>query len=332
VRFPLFVRLGFSLLLLHPFVACAAKSSSQIRSVAISPDGKLIAVDFGNGSKSFIYEVRVDTGKATRLTDAKTGAESFPAFSPDGKRIAYSYSPGDGTNSRIVIGNTDGSNLHSWSSPKNSDYWPVFSPDNETIVFARSGYYGNYSPIAQPYSHAWSFYASDLDGKNVRQLTNESFYMASPPSVSPDGKNMVVVTEDLDTPRKIAVYSLAHPGKPTLSLRPHVPREGDHKDPIFNCPNYLPDGNSILFMAASNGKPWSGYDYDVYRMDVGTGAVERLTKGNGFASDLRVSADGKTAVFLKWRSDWHGTPVTNGVYLLDLETQKLRLLKITGLN
>ncbi len=332
MRFPLFVRLWPFLLFLHPLAAFAGKSSGQIRSLAISPDGKSIAVDFGKGGTSFIYEVRVDTGNATRLTDAKIGAESFPAFSPDGKRIAYSYSTGDGTLSRIVIGNVDGSDLHSWSS-ENSDYWPEFSPDNKTIVFARSGYYGNYSPVAQPYSHAWSFYASDLDGENVRQLTNESFYMASPPSVSPDGKNMVVVTEDLDTPQKIAVYSLAHAGKPTLSLRPHVPREADLKDPSFDCPNYMPDGKSILFMAASNGRlPWSGFDYDVYRMDIETGTVERLTKGNGFASDLRVSGDGKTAVFLKWRSDWHRTPVANGLYLLDLETQKLTLLKISGLN
>jgi Tol biopolymer transport system component len=323
---------GLSLVLLHSLVACAEESSAQIRSLAISPNGKLIAVDFGKGSTSFIYRVNVDTGVATRLTDAKNGAESFPAFSPDGKQIAYSYSPGNGVHSGIVIGNVDGSDLHSWPSSGSSDYWPAISPDNKTIVFARSGYYGNYSPIAQPYPHAWSFYSSDLDGENVRQLTNEKFYMASAPSVSPDGRNMVVVTEELDSPQKIAVYSLTHPGAPTLSFRPHVPGEADPKDPIIDYPNYMPDGRSILFMAASNGKLFGGYDYDVYRVDMGTGAVERLTKGNGFATDLRASANGKTAAFLKWRSNWRGTPVTNELYLLDVETHKLTLLKISGMH
>jgi Tol biopolymer transport system component len=326
-----FVRLGLSLLLLCPFASCTGKSSGQIRSLAVSPDGKFLAVDFGQDNTSFIYEINVNTGIATRLTDATTGTEAGPAFSPDGKRIAYSFSPGNGTHSVIVVVDFDGSNRYSWAPSDGNDYWPVFSPDNQTLIFSRSGYYGNYSPIAQPHPHAWSFYASDLHGTNVRQLTNESFYMASPPSVSSDGKRMVAATEGVDTPRQIAVYSLDSSGKPALSLRPHVPREADHKDPILDDPNFMADGKSILFMAASNGKLWQGYDYDIYRVDIESGKLERLTKGNGYASDLRVSGDGKTAAFLKWRSNWRGTPVTNELYLLDVETHRLTLLKVSGL-
>jgi Tol biopolymer transport system component len=325
-------RIVFFLLFLYPLIAYAEKSSGHIRSLAICPDGTLIAIDFGKDNESFIYLIRADTGVASRLTTAKTGAESGPAFSPDGRRIAYSYSPGNGAHSSIIIRNIDGSDLHSWSSSEGNDYWPVFSPDNKTIIFARSGYFGNYSPIAQPHPHAWRFYASNLDGTNVRELTNESFYSASPPSVSPDGKNIVMATEGLDTPGQIAVYSIENPGKLLLSLRPHVPREADRKDPIFNCPEFMADRKSILFMAASNGKPWSGYDYDIYRVDIATGALGRLTNGNGFASDLRVSADGKTAVFLKWHSDWRKTPVKNELYLLDLQTRTLRLVKVSGVN
>jgi dipeptidyl aminopeptidase/acylaminoacyl peptidase len=149
--------------------------------------------------------------------------------------------------------------------------------------------------------------------------------------VSPDGKSIVAVTEDLDTPQKIAFYSLDRLGKPLLTLRPHVPKEPNH-EPELDYPNYTPDGKSILFMAASNGKLWSGYNYDVYRLDIETGAVERLTEGNGFATDLKVSADGETAVFLKWRSDWRGTPVKNELYLLNVQTHKLTLFRVKGLN
>ncbi len=177
-----------SLLFVSP-MSYGGSTSSQIRSVAVSPDGKLIAVDFGKRGASFIYKIAIDTGNATRVTNAKTGEESSPAFSPDGKRIAYSYSPGNGAHSSIVIGNVDGSDLHPWSPSESNDFSPVFSSDNKTIVFSRSGFYGSYSPIAQPHPHAWRFYVSDLDGANVRDLTGESFYMASPASVSPDGKS-----------------------------------------------------------------------------------------------------------------------------------------------
>lgn len=324
-------RIVFFLLFLQPLIACAGKSSGQIRSLAISSDGRLIAIDFGKDNTSFIYKVSVDTGNATRLTDAKTGAESSPAFSPDGKRIAYSYSPGNGAHSSIVIVNIDGSDLHSWSPSEANDFRPLFLPDNKTIIFARSGYYGSYSPIAQPYHHDWNFYAADLDGTNLRQLTNDHLYMVSDASVSPDGKSMVFVSSE-EQGDVIEVHSVEDPAKPMRILRPHVPKEPSLGQG-FNCPNYMPDGKSILFMAASNGKLlWSGYDYDVYRMDIGSGVVERLTAGNGFASDLKASADGKSAVFLRWRSDWHRTPNKNKLYLLDLQTHKLTPFKVNGLN
>lgn len=305
-------------------------SPSRIRSVAISPDGKLIAVDYGNGQASYIYKVPVDTGVATRMTNARNGNESAPAFSPDGKRIAYSYSVSAGAHSVIAVGNVDGSDLHTWSPSEASNYFsPVFSPDGKTLVFAKSGFYGNYSPIAQPQPHAWSFYASEFDGTNLRELTSDGFYMASPASVSPDGKNMVIVQESLDSNREIAIYSLDHPGKPIQRLQPHVPKEADHKNPILNFPNYMPDGKSILFMAASNGK--HGYDYDVYSVDLATGSLDRLTLGNDYATGLKVSANGKTAVFLKWQSDWHGTPVKSEPCLLDVQSHSVTVLKITGL-
>jgi Tol biopolymer transport system component len=323
-------RILFFLLFFQPLVACAGKSSGQIRSLAISSDGKLIAIDFGKDNTSFIYEVSVDTGIGNRLTDAKTGRESSPSFSPHGKRIAYAYSPGNGVPSSIVIVNVDGSDLHAWSPSEANDFRPLFSPDNKTIIFARSGYYGSYSPIAQPYRHDWNFYAAGLDGADLHQLTNDHFYMVSDASVSPDGKSMVFVSSE-EHGDVIEVRSVEDPAKPMQILRPHVPKEPSLGQG-FNCPNYLPDGKSILFMAASNGKGlWSGYDYDVYRMDIGTGAVERLTTGNGYASDLKVSADGRTAVFLKWHSNWRGTPNKNELYLLDLETHKLKPFKVNGL-
>ena len=322
------LRFASLLLLLIPPAACNEDSRGQMREVSVSPDGKFIVVVYAKDGTNFIYRIAMETGNATRLTDAKTGAESSPSFSADGKRIAFSYSPGNGEHSRIVIGNADGSGLHPWVTSETDDFRPVFSPDNKHIIFARSGYYGSYSPIAQPHQHEWNFFESDLDGKNMRQLTNESFYMVSPVAVSPDGKNLLFVSAE-DHGDVMQIYSLEQPSKPKLSLRPHVagePRLGSALDWV----NYMPDGKSVLLMAASDGK--QGYDYDVYRLDLGTGVMERLTNGNGYATDLRVFADGKIAVFLKWQSDWHRTPVSSELYLLDLQTHKLTLFKVNGLN
>lgn len=309
--------------------AFVSNSFAQINQLAISPDGKSIAITYEKDHRSLIYKVNVSTGIATRLTNSITGNESSPAFSPNGEQIAYSYRQDEKSHSRIVIENVNGSNLHSWSPQEVDDFRPVFSSDNKAIIFGRSGYYGSYSPIAQPYYHEWNFYESELDGTNVRQLTDENFYMVSPISISPDGRNMMMAVQGTE-PGQIAIYSVEHPSKKIISLRPHVPNEADHKDPIVDFPNYMPDGKSVLFMAASNGK--HGYDYDVYQVDIATGALKRFTKGNGFASDLKVSADGKIAAFLKWHSNWRGIPAKSGIYLLDLQTDKSILLEVSGLH
>jgi Tol biopolymer transport system component len=314
-------------LVFFPITTWCETSPGRMESVSVSPDGRTIGVDFIKDKKSHIFLIAVDTGNATRLTNDNRGEESDLSFSPDGKHIAYTYFPPDGE-PRIMIGKVDGSDLHAWLPSRGNvrDFSPVFSPDNKTMIFSRSRFYGNYSPITQPHRRAWDFYAADLDGTNIRQLTNESFYNASRISVSPDGKSMVVMTEDLDTPQKIAIYSLGHSEKPARVLRPRVP--GHEK--IYNCPNFMPDGKSILFLAATEG--WRYYDYDVYRVNLETGAVERLTKKNGYATDLRVFADGKTVAFLKWRSDRHATPVESFLYLLDLQSQNVTPMKINGLN
>jgi Tol biopolymer transport system component len=279
----------------------------------------------GKSSALFIYTVAVDTGVATRLTDAKDGRETGPTFSPDGKRIAYCYDPADHTRSRIVIVNVDGSDMHKLPPSSVGDLSPVLSPDNQTMVFSRADIYASYSPIAQPHPHGWSFFASNLDGENVRQLTTERFYTASRPSISSDGKKMVVVTEGLETEQQIAIYSITSPGPPLRTFRPHVPNEISRKHPIFAYPNYLPDG-SILFMAANKY-----VEYDVYRLNPDTGAIEKLTNQNGYSTELKVSADGKIAAFLKWHRNWKGVTDPEP-FLLDLESHNVTPLKISGLN
>jgi hypothetical protein len=52
-------------------------------------------------------------------------------------------------------------------------------------------------------------------------------------------------------------------------------------------------------------------------MEFATGSLEKLTSDNGYATGLHISADGKTAMFLNWKLDWHKTPVASDFYSLD---------------
>ena len=312
---------GLLLLFLIPSATCGGDSPGQMLGLTVSPDGKFIATTYVRASVWHIYKIAMDTGNATRLTDATTGEESSPAFSPDGKLVAYScVSYKD--YQRIVIMNVDGSSPRTLPGSGTANLDPTFSPSGEKIYFRRAE--------PRPHEHRWDLFSMEIDGSSLTQLTHEGFYRIYDPSLSPDGKSMVVVTEGWDaSQREIAIYSLDHPEKPQRILRPHLPAK-PFGGGFFESPNYMPDGKTILFMAASHGK--RGNDYDVYRMDLGTGLVERLTEGNGYAGGLKLLPDGKTAAFLKWREDRHGAIIGTDVYLLDLQTHKRTPFKVNGLN
>jgi TolB protein len=153
------------------------------------------------------------------LTDAKTGKESSPAFSADGKLVAYSYWS-EKQNQRIIVMNVDGSTPHSVAESDTANVYATFAPDGKRLYFARSQ--------RPPLDHAWDIFSVDTDGNNVQRLTHGMFYQVSQPSLSPDGKRMAVMTAGADAHRQIAVYSLEHPEQATQSFQPHVPREASH--------------------------------------------------------------------------------------------------------
>jgi len=262
----------------------------------------------------------------------------------------YTESPAEqGPSHRVVIANSDGSGSHPLTSLDRA-IWPMISRDNKTLIFARYGYFGNYDGFAQPHAHEWDFYASDLDGTNVRQLTNEGAFSVSRPSLSPDGKNLVFIGPELDSAKRheieirykstptefaehisemeaeaITIYSLEQPPKPRRVFKPHIqgePRNG----PIFGDPVFLPDGENILFLAAT----CEPFDYDVFRMNLQTHEVVKITNRNGFAYSLRVSPDGKIAAFV--RQEWHdGQRGYSAIFLLELGSGMVTPFRITGI-
>lgn len=318
---PKILRVGFFLLFLVAPATFGGDSPGRMLGLSVSPDGKFIATTYVRGGSWRIYQIDMSTGNATRLTDATTGQESSPAFSPDGKLIAYSYVSYPDYQ-RIVVMNVDGSNPHTLPGSGTANLDPTFAPTGEKIYFRRAE--------QRPHEHRWDLFSMGIDGRNLTRLTNQGFYSIYSPTLSPDGKSMVVVTEEWDaTQRQIAIYSLDSPEKPQRILRPRFPVKL-FGGGFFESPNYMPDGKSILFMAASLGK--RGNDYDVYRLDLGNNLVERLTQGNGYAGALKLFPDGKTAVFLKWREDRHGAIIGTDILLLDLQTRKLTPFNASGLD
>ena len=131
-----------------------------------SPDGRRIAfVSARDGDERYIppnaeiYVMNADGTDLTRLTGNNRAARS-PAWSSDGRRIAFSSSRGH-AHSSIWVMNADGSEI----APLSRGYAPVWSPDGQRIVFT------DYPGDGDMIEGDTEIYTINADGSEGAQLT-----------------------------------------------------------------------------------------------------------------------------------------------------------------
>jgi dipeptidyl aminopeptidase/acylaminoacyl peptidase len=106
------------------------------------PDGSRIVYSSPRSGRGDIYLWERASARATRLTDSDD-FEGQPAFSPDGKVIAYQRQERSEGRWRIWIMNADGSGQRPISRPRRgNDSHPQFSADGKRIRFLRTTWAG----------------------------------------------------------------------------------------------------------------------------------------------------------------------------------------------
>jgi dipeptidyl aminopeptidase/acylaminoacyl peptidase len=125
----------------------------------------------------------------------------------------------------------------------------------------------------------------DVETRERRVLLDDPDFEHGAPRFSPDGKRLVVVREKRSTPQdpgdlRVTVVSVADGTMRDLT------GDWDHwpAGPI----QWTPDGGALVLVADEDGRA------PVFRMDVDSGAVTRLTSDDFAYSDVQVSPDGGT--------------------------------------
>ena len=113
---------------------------------------------------------------ATRLIETLVtgGVNTYPAWSPDGKLLAFRRMV-DGTNSEVFVAAADGTHPKNLTNSPAFDGWPAWSPDSKRIAFASNR------------NLSYEIYVMNPDGTDVRKVAgNEG--RATAPQWAKDGR------------------------------------------------------------------------------------------------------------------------------------------------
>jgi TolB protein len=251
-------------------------------SPAWSPDGQLIAFVATQDSlhpndcaaaypelrcNFDIYTIRIDGSDLKRLTTSPT-YDRGPAWSPDGKHIAFSSRKAGARFGYIYVMTRQGTNLTALTSGSNRDTAPAWSPDGRSIVFTRETCICDNGSDKSKYD----LYVMAANGHNVRRLTNNDFDNVNP-AWSPDGQSIAWIRADpnsQDAPNTLALMRPTGTNlvilQPTVSIAPGYP------------PTWSPDSQQLIFVSDA------GPGLNIYRINRDGTGLTQLTDGTAYFS------------------------------------------------
>jgi TolB protein len=205
-------------------------------------------------------------GEGSRPFTRDGSINLFPAFSPDGKRLAYvSYRTGY---PNIVIRGEDGFLLGA-TQFRATTTSPSISPDGR-LVFSSS-----------KDGSGMDLYLANLDGSNARRLTNSRKSINISPRWNPrTGLEIAFISDRSGAPQIYLIGADGTNERPLLNL-------GGRMD----SPAWSPDGRFLAFT-------WDGGGggYHIYLAEIATGQVLRLTR-EGRNESPAWSPDSRHLVF-----------------------------------
>jgi Tol biopolymer transport system component/DNA-binding winged helix-turn-helix (wHTH) protein len=264
-------------------------------SLYYSRDGKYLAVADKSTMEEplSIYLVSIETGERRRLTNppAGTAGDIYPAFCPEGKRIAFIRSSSRATTDLYFMA-TEGGDLKRLTFDNTSILGLTWTGDGREIVFAsRRG------------SSLYSLWRISTEGGTPERLPTIGQSVLSP-IISSQGDrlaytqaldDMNIWEVELDSSGVVAGDTLTSLISSTL---------GD------NGPDYSPDGRKIVFASNRSG----GFGIWVCDRDGGN-PVELIDYGPNLAGTPRWSPDGRWIAY-DARSSESGTEGNADIYVM----------------
>ena len=222
----------------------------------------------GNLGNQEIYTMNPDGSDQRRLTHDKA-QDNGPAFSPDGKQIAFMSQRAGGF--EIFVMNVDGSDqrqLTHFAEQGRGAVSPTWSPDGKRIAFST-----RLPPV--------NIFVINVDGSDLRRVSDDGGGAASP-AWSPDGRRIAFNSRRSG---KAQIYVMDADGTNLRRLTSN--------NAVDRFPAWSPDGKLLAFESDREG------ENKIYVMDADGGNQHRVSSEPGADGHPFWSSDGRQIVFNK---------------------------------
>jgi Tol biopolymer transport system component/DNA-binding winged helix-turn-helix (wHTH) protein len=228
-----------------------------------------------------VHATRVkSTPSAIRIFQFTTnaGEQSRPAWSPDGKRLAFVWAKEDGGSQKIYIKELGSETLLQLTGLSDYEYSPAWSPDGKQIAFLSLSEAGLGLCVA-----------SLDDSHSVRKVYvpgESKRWEDGALSWSPDGKSFVLV-DHIGAQASSSIYLIDVETLRTRALTTPPPGwEGDI-NPVFS-----PDGEKIAFLRSTES-----WDTELYWVSTAGGAAHQITHDGKLIHGIAWSSDNRSIIF-----------------------------------
>jgi TolB protein len=203
------------------------ESRQPVMSPAWSPDGQWLAYVSFENKRAAIYVQQVSSGER-RQVSARVGINGAPAWSPDGNKLLVTLGGSAGTPNLYIL-DLASQQLTRLTEGPAIDTEGAWSADGQSVYFTsdRSGGPQIYRVGVEP-------------GAKPRRITFSGSYTARP-RLSPDGTQLVMVTQD-GANYRIAVQDLA---SGTVRVLSHGRLDAS--------PSFAPNGAMIIYSGIEGG-------------------------------------------------------------------------------
>ena len=227
-------------------------------------DGERLTGTIENRSVKEIYIADYDGENQTRVTAGRT-LNAFPAWSPDGRSIAYvSWRRGQ---PNIFVSHIYDGTLDELTKGAGENYLPAWSPDGTRIAFSSTR--DGHSQI----------YVANSNGTNVRRLTNGAS-LDTTPTWSPNGNEIAFTSDRSGTPQIYVMSADGLGGVQRLTAESYADR-----------PTWSTETNEIAFESRTGAR------FDVKIINMNDRTVSQLTHGEGSNESPAFAPNGRHLVF-----------------------------------